>query len=113
ETPGRFFMSGEDLTTQPGLSVQQDLALVSLLGLTHVERNAHHFIDGFGGRPASEARAFLAAHGDLYEERGGRVRLRITGGRLAFGSLGCAGFASAALPDFDALAPMPKADWPS
>ncbi|HSI00675.1 MAG TPA: mandelate racemase, partial [Reyranella sp.] len=43
--PG-YFMSAEDLTTWPGTSVQQDLALVSLLGLTHVERNAHHFIDG-------------------------------------------------------------------
>src|SRR5262249_6069091 len=50
-----YFMSGEDLTTQPGTSVQQDLALVNLLGLTHVERNAHHFIDGFAGRPIAEA----------------------------------------------------------
>ena len=30
---GAFFLSGEDLTTQAGLAVQQDLALVSLLGL--------------------------------------------------------------------------------
>src|SRR4029077_4410180 len=29
----RYFMSGEDLTTQAGLAVQQDLALVNLLGL--------------------------------------------------------------------------------
>jgi hypothetical protein len=35
-----YFMSGEDLTVQAGLALQQDLALVSLLGLTHVERNA-------------------------------------------------------------------------
>ena len=51
----RYFMSAEDLTTQPGVSVQQDLALVSLLGLTHVERNAHHFIDGMSS--ASRGRA--------------------------------------------------------
>jgi hypothetical protein len=85
ETPGRYFMSAEDLTTEPGLSVQQDLALVNLLGLTHVERNAHHFIDGFGGRPEAEARAHLAAHPDLYAERGGRVRMKIEDGRLAIG----------------------------
>jgi L-alanine-DL-glutamate epimerase-like enolase superfamily enzyme len=30
----RYFMSAEDLTTQAGLAVQQDLALVNLLGLT-------------------------------------------------------------------------------
>ncbi len=37
-----LFLSGEDLTCQAGLAVQQDLALVSLLGLSHVERNGHH-----------------------------------------------------------------------
>ncbi|HEY8050600.1 MAG TPA: enolase C-terminal domain-like protein, partial [Ramlibacter sp.] len=31
-----YFMSAEDLTTQAGLSVQQDLALVNLLGIAHV-----------------------------------------------------------------------------
>ena len=37
------FMSAEDLTTQAGLSVQQDLALASLLGMTHVERKRTPF----------------------------------------------------------------------
>ena len=49
------FMSAEDLTTWPGISVQQDLALVSLLGMTHVERNAHHFIDGMSFAPGGRA----------------------------------------------------------
>lgn len=109
----RFFMSAEDLTCEPGIAIQQDLALVNLLGLTHVERNAHHFIDGFGGRPETEARAFLAAHPDLYHEQGGRVRLRLADGRFAIGSLDCGGFGSAALPDFAAAVPMPQADWPT
>jgi len=43
-----YFMSGEDLTIQAGLALQQDLALVSLLGLTHVERNGHHYVNGMG-----------------------------------------------------------------
>ena len=107
------FMSGEDLTTQAGIAVQQDLALVSLLGLTHLERNGHHFIDGFGDRPAAEADAFLAAHPDLYHRQNGRVRLRIEQGRIALGSLACPGFASAALPDLSSLAPMPSANWPA
>ena len=33
EGSARYFMSGEDLTTQAGLAVQQDLALVSVLGI--------------------------------------------------------------------------------
>lgn len=107
-----YFMSAEDLTTQPGISVQQDLALVALLGISHVERNAHHFIDGFNGRPPAEARAYLAAHPDLYHEQNGRVRLRIQRGQLALGSLACAGFGSAMDPVLDNTAPMARADWP-
>jgi hypothetical protein len=108
----RYFMSGEDLTTQAGLSVQQDLALVSLLGLTHVERNGHHFIDGFAGRPDAETRAFLSAHPDLYHEQDGRVRLRIENGSLHIGSLGCPGFATTVTPDLSSTPKMPPSRWP-
>jgi L-alanine-DL-glutamate epimerase-like enolase superfamily enzyme len=104
----RYFMTAEDLTTQAGLAVQQDLALVNLLGLTHVERNGHHYVNGMADLPAHEQAAFLAAHPDLYERSHGAVRLRITSGRLAIGSLGCIGFASGAEPDWAALAPMPE-----
>jgi len=109
---GRYFMSGEDLTTQAGLSVQQDLALVSLLGLTHVERNGHHFIDGFAGRPEAETRAFLQAHPDLYHEQDGRVRLRIDNGSLHIASLGCPGFATTVTPDLSSTPKMPTSRWP-
>lgn len=107
-----YFMSAEDLTTQAGLSVQQDLALASLLGIGHVERNAHHFIDGFGARPTGEALAFLKAHPDLYHRQDGRVRLRVEHGQLAIGSLRCAGFGSAVVPDLSGTATMPAAAWP-
>jgi L-alanine-DL-glutamate epimerase-like enolase superfamily enzyme len=102
----RYFMTAEDLTTQAGLAVQQDLALVNLLGLTHVERNGHHYVNGMASLPEVEQGAFLAAHPDLYERSHGAVRLRIRAGRLAIGSLGCAGFASAAEPDWDAMTAM-------
>ena len=98
-----YFMSGEDLTTQAGLSVQQDLALVNLLGITHVERNGHHYVNGMAALPAAEQDDFLRAHPDLYERSHGAVRLRIEGGRIALSSLTCSGFASAALPDFSSM----------
>ncbi len=101
-----YFLSGEDLTGQAGLAVQQDLALVSLLGLGHVERNGHHYVDGFAGAPPAEQAAFLAGHPDLYHLQDGRVRLAIRGGDLAIGSLDVPGFASAALPDFGAMEEM-------
>lgn len=97
-----FFMSAEDLTTQAGLAVQQDLALVNLLGITHVERNGHHYVNGMAALPESEQQAFLQAHPDLYECSHGAVRLKIQRGQLALGSLDCVGYATGALPDFSA-----------
>lgn len=104
----RAFMTGEDLTAQPGLAVQQDLALACLLGLSHVERNGHHYATGFAGQRASvhEQQTFLGAHPDLYEAAGEGVRLAIRDGRIALASLAGRGFASTAWPDVDTLAPM-------
>lgn len=101
--PTRYFMSAEDLTTQAGLAVQQDLALVNLLGVTHVERNGHHYVNGMAALPAAEQQAFLAAHPDVYVHSHGAARLRIEGGRIALGSLDAPGYASGALPDFEKM----------
>jgi hypothetical protein len=94
----RYLMSGEDLTLQPGLAVQQDLALASLLGLNHLERNGHHYVRGMEALPDLEQKAFLNAHPDLYTSDGDLVRLQIQQGVLEIGSLACPGFASAAEP---------------
>jgi hypothetical protein len=104
----RYFMTAEDLTTQAGLAVQQDLALANLLGMTHVERNGHHYVNGMAGASQGEQARFLAAHPDLYGRSHGAVRLRIRAGELAIASLDCPGFASGAEPDWTALAPMPE-----
>jgi Enolase C-terminal domain-like len=101
-----YFMSGEDLTIQAGLALQQDLALVSLLGLAHVERNGHHYVNGMAALPRPEQDAFLAAHPDLYERSHGAVRLRIDDGMLAIGSLDCPGYASRAAPDWNSMREM-------
>lgn len=107
ESPGaQYFLSGEDLTTQAGLAVQQDLALVNLLGLTHVERNGHHYVNGMAALPEAEQQAFLQGHPDLYEHTHGAVRLAIRGGRIAIGSLDCTGFASVAMPHWAGMTPI-------
>lgn len=102
-----YFMTGEDLTIQAGIALQQDLALVSLLGLTHVERNGHHYVNGMAGLPVHEQEQFLAEHDDLYEQSHGAVRVRIKGGMIQMKSLDCPGFASRAMPDWDAMRRMP------
>ena len=102
----RYITSGEDLITQPGLAVQQDLALANLLGITHVERNGQHYVNGMAALPPHEQQTFLRAHPDLYQHSHGAVRLHIEDGRIALASLDCPGFASAAMPDFNAMQPM-------
>ncbi|WP_417583168.1 mandelate racemase [Pelagibacterium sp.] len=108
ETDGPpFFMSAEDLTTQSGISVQQDLVLAGLIGAEHIERNGHHFVDGMANAPETEQRAFLSAHGDLYEQRLGRARLKIEAGQVSLQSIRLSnGLASKVAPDFEAMVPL-------
>ena len=104
----RFFMSAEDLTTQGGVALQQDLALAALVGASHIERNGHHYVDGMAGAPQAEQDAFLAAHGDLYARApNGRVRASIRNGNFAIGSLSRTnGLAVGVTPDWQAMSPM-------
>jgi len=107
EEGGRYFMSAEDLTTQAGVAVQQDLALATLIGATHVERNGHHYVDGMTRVPQAEQAAFLAAHPDLYHRAGDNVRVTIRDGAIAIGSLDTPGLAVGSMPDFSAMTPSP------
>jgi len=107
EESGRYFMSAEDLTTQAGVAVQQDLALATLIGATHVERNGHHYVDGMTRVPQAEQAAFLAAHPDLYHRAGDNVRVTIRDGAIAIGSLDTPGLAVGSMPDFGAMTPSP------
>ncbi|TWA99695.1 hypothetical protein [Bradyrhizobium stylosanthis] len=106
EEGAECFVTGEDLTCQPGLALQQDLALGALLCLEHAERNGHHYVDGFGETPAAEAQAFAAAHPDLYADAGQGIRLSIHDGDLLTGSLNTVGFATSVHPDWSALRPL-------
>jgi len=102
---GRYFMSAEDLTTQAGLALQQDLVLAALIGASHIERNGHHYVDGMAAAPTAEQAAYLAAHGDLYANTRGRTRLAIRAGEITFSSaLEAVGLGSAVEPDWAATA---------
>ncbi len=100
------FPSSEDLTTQPGVALQQDLALAGLCGCVHSEKNGHHFAGDMQGAPSPERRAFAEAHGDLYRLEGEALRLVIDVGRLRTGSLAVPGYGSAVLPEFRAMRPL-------
>jgi hypothetical protein len=103
----RYFLSAEDLTAQPGLAMQQDLALAALLGIEHVERNGQHYVNGMAGVPEAEQAAFLAAHPELYERSHGAVRLAVRAGMLSLRSFTAPGYARGATPDWSSLVPQP------
>ncbi len=106
QEPQRLLLSGEDLTCQAGLAVQQDTLLAASLGITHIERNGHHYVDGFGIAPETEAQAFAKAHPGFYASSNGRPRLAAHNGELDLSSLHVPGFASASMPRWDSLQPI-------
>jgi hypothetical protein len=80
---GRF-QSGEDLTNIGVLPLQQDLVTAAVLGLSHVERNGHHYFRGLDHlRPPLEAQV-RQAHPDLYRVLGSSAALRIERGEVEF-----------------------------
>ncbi|KQW64861.1 enolase C-terminal domain-like protein [Variovorax sp. Root411] len=87
EKSSRYFLSGEDLTMQAGVGVQQDLALVGWLGLSHVERNGHHYVNGLAAVPEAEQQSLQKLHPGLYETSDSAVRLAIRDGQLNVSSL--------------------------
>jgi hypothetical protein len=106
DSAGLYFLAAEDLTCQAGLAVQQDTALAAFLNIPHAERNGHHYGSGFGSAPLKEAEAFLDGHPDFYRRRSGPIELAIQDGSLSTSSLACPGFASAAHPIWENLAPL-------
>jgi hypothetical protein len=104
-----LFLSAEDLSNLPVVPLQADLASVALLGITHVERNGHHYFRGLGHLSDAEKTAAVTAHPDLYERRGSEVYLRISEGTLACASLQVPDMGFAVLPDLAAMTPVE--DW--
>jgi hypothetical protein len=104
----RRFMSAEDLTNVPVVPLQQDLATVRALGITHVERNGHHYVHGLAHCSPAERAAALRHHRDLYEGDEGEAWLRIEAGRLRVGSLATAGYGVAFDPDLASMVPLDR-----
>ena len=105
----RLFMSAEDLTNVPVVPVQQDLATVRALGITHVERNGHHYVRGLAHCSPRERRDATRLHPDLYVGDETQAFLRIERGALAVASLAAPGYGIAFDPDLPSMTPL--AEW--
>jgi hypothetical protein len=90
---GQAVLTGEDLCILGPVALLQDLSMMALLGISHVERNGHHYYRGLSMLPASWQRAVVEAHADIYRpHQDGFACLRIEDGRLDLRSLNAAPF---------------------
>lgn len=96
-----YLMTGEDLCCVGIVSLQADLALVSAMGLEHVERNGHHYHPGLAYLPESSYDSVLSEHFDLYQVVGGIPSVKVEAGQLQLESVNSSGFGYNALLEFD------------
>lgn len=86
-------MSAEDLANLGPVALLQDLAMVALLKIAHVERNGHHYFAGLSMYPDSLQEAVLEAHPDLYKKgERGFAALQIANGDISLDSVNAAPF---------------------
>jgi len=103
-----LIISSEDLTTVPVHPLQQDLCLAAALGLTHSERNGHHYIRSFEFMTAAERENALSRYSSLYEADGnGTARVRIVNGGFNLADVNSAlSFGADSFPEWSALQPL-------
>ncbi len=91
-SPRPLHLSGEDLTNLGPVALLQDLAVAATLGITHIERNGHHYFRGLSEFPTAVQRGILAQHGDLYREHRGYPVVRVEQGKVSTRSVVAAPF---------------------
>ena len=110
EGEGRmFFLTGEDLMNLPVVPVHQDLTHVAALGITHVERNGHHYVRGIDHLSPGERRTLLVEHAGMYRADGDSGFLNVEQGAIDIRSLQRPGLGSGDNVDTGAMTPLD--DW--
>ncbi len=114
ENPDRaYVLSGEDLTNVGPIALLQDLAVLASLGISHAERNGHHYFTGLSMQADSIQETMLDHHGDLYRRHiwpdGTAPAVAIDDGQIQLGSVVAAPFGYGPALDLDGFDPL--ADW--
>lgn len=100
-------LSSEDLTNAPIVPLHQDLCVAAALGITHSERNGHHYIIGFDFLSAREREDALREFPSLYKTRAtGNPVLRVDDGFISVRELNQNGFGTMSEPDWNSLEPV-------
>ena len=102
-------LTGEDLCALGPIVLQQDLAMMALLGIEHVERNGHHYYRGLGMFPRDWQDESLQSHGDLYQRHAeGFAHARIRDGKMDLRSINAAPFGVGPCFDVTGFSPLAK-----
>ena len=110
ERQGRdAFLSAEDLSLMPLVSLHQGFAAVALLNIPHAERNGHHYSFGLRQLTPHEQQLARQHHPDLYTRRKADLFLNIQAGKVRCESLQCPGFGVKFEPEWSKLASLD--DW--
>ncbi len=103
----QLHISAEDLTNVGPIALLQDLAVIGTLGITHAERNGHHYFAGLSEFPEEIQKGVFLHHQDLYERHpSGFPTLRIRSGKMAIDSVNSAPFGCAFEPDTSSFIPI-------
>lgn len=90
---GLTHLSGEDLANAGPVALLQDLSVMALLGVPHVERNGHHYFRGLSAHSEAVQHDAIVVHGSLYERHpAGFSTLRIQNGELVVSTVNAAPF---------------------
>ena len=101
-------LSGEDLTNLPIVPLHQDFVSLGVLGISHCERNGHHYHHGLAHLSASELATIAERHTDLYERRDDGWYLRVRSGMVECGSLQRAPYGVFGEPDWLDMSPLDR-----
>jgi L-alanine-DL-glutamate epimerase-like enolase superfamily enzyme len=100
-------LSGEDLANVGPVSVLQDLAMMSALGIPHVERNGHHYFRGLSMySPEFQAEALRCHPGYYRRHELGFPTLEVQDGLLDMTSVNAAPFGCAIPIDATQFTPL-------
>ncbi len=105
-----LFISAEDLTNIPIVSLHQDLVHVAALGLTHLERNGHHYIRGLDHLSEKEREICRRRHAELYTENQDLLSLNIVDGSIDIRSLNIPGLGVDGAVDISSMTPLNEWD---
>ena len=100
------FLSAEDLMNLPVVPVHQDLTHIAALGISHAERNGHHYVRGLDHLSDLEREACGQQHDGLYTELDSTLAMKITGGSIDVHSLQVPGLGLGVPTDTDSMIPL-------